>query len=291
MGGRSVTVGYVNGDKVSNELVQQYSQEYQGNQLLQEEIHKYVWERIVSEKLLTQKTTEAGIVVTADEMGDMFLSSDPSLLSPTVVRRLGDPKTRQVNTEQVKQAIDMFHNPGKLRTQAGDDQRRLEELMEQQANWISLEKSVKIERLQNKYFTAVEKGMYTPTWMVEMEQKTQETSYNFDYVRIPYLNVEDKIEVSDQEMTDYIAAHPRQYKREASANIEYIVFDVNPTPEDSAAYLKEMTEIATEFKQKTSMKEDSSFIAHQYGEFPINYYTKDEMAGNHRQCYFQRGRS
>lgn len=276
--GRSATVGYVNGDKVSNELVQQYTQEYQGGRYLNEEIQAQVWERIIGEKLLAQKTMDAGMMVTAEEMGNLFLSEDPSLLSPIVMNRLADPQTRKVNTEQVKQAIDMFHNTNALLQQANGNPQQKEALLEQQKNWLDLEKSVKVRALQDKYFKALEKGMYIPSWMVEMEHKTQETGYNFDYARIPYTNIKGNVEVSDQEMKDYIAAHPRQYKREATANIDYIVFDVKPTAEDSADYYNEMAAYAKDFAATKSMKEDSIFVQQYYGTFAANYYTKTELS-------------
>ncbi|BDS15260.1 peptidylprolyl isomerase [Aureispira anguillae] len=276
--GRATTVGFVNDDKVSGELVQQYTQEYQGGRYLTEEIQAQVWERIIGEKLLTQKTMAAGMIVTPTEMGDLFLSPDPRLLSPVVVNRLGDPQTRQVNSEQVRQAIDMFHNTNALLQQANGDPQQKETLLEQQRNWLALEKSVKVRALQDKYFKALESGMYTPAWMVEMEHKTQETGYNFDYVRIPYTNIKAKVEVSDQEMKDYIAAHPRLYKREATAAIDYIVFDVKPTSEDSTIYFDEMAQYAKEFAATKSMKEDSTFIQQYYGTFAPDFYTESEMS-------------
>ncbi|MDC0230485.1 peptidylprolyl isomerase [Aureispira] len=277
--GRSATVGYVNNDKISNDLVQMYSREYQGNQLLSEQINVYVWDRIVKEKLLDHKTYDAGILVTADEMGDMFVSSDPSLLSSIVKRYFGDSKKGgYVNTEEIKQRIEIFHNTNSLLKQAGDDPRKKEELLEQQKNWVNLERTVKQNRLQNKYFKAVKRGIYTPLWMVEMEQKTQKTAYNFDYVRIPYTNISEKIDVSDQELNDYISAHARQYKREAAANINYIVFDVFPTSEDSAAYRTEMESYADDFSKRTTIKDDSAFVSLHYGEFAADFYTKDEMS-------------
>lgn len=275
--GRSTTVGYINSEKVSNDIIQEYTQEYQGGTYLTEEIQAQVWERIIGEKLLTQKTTAAGMKITPEEMGDLFLSEDPSLLSPVVMNRLADPKTRRVNTEQVKQAINMFHNTSALLQQANGDPQQKETLLEQQKGWLSLEKSVKVRALQDKYFKALEKGIYTPSWMVEMEQKTQETSYNFDYVRIPYTSIQGNVDVSDQEMKDYIAAHPRLYKREATANVEYLVFDVNPTSEDSTIYYDEMAEYAKELGESTSMKDDSLLIQQYYGTFAADYYTKNEM--------------
>lgn len=277
LGGRSMTVGYVNGDKISNDLVQEYSQNFQGGQYLAEQIQEQVWNQIVREKLMDRKVMEAGFSVTADEMGDMFISPDPSRLSPTIRNYFGDRQTGMVNTDDIKQRIDFYHNTTLLLKQATTPKQR-EEMLEQQKNWLSLEKSVKQERLQSKYFDAINMGVYTPTWMVEMEHKTQEAAYNFDYVRIPYTNISDKIEVTDAEMNAYIAAHPRQYKREATANIEYVMFDVTPTAKDSAEYRQEMLDYAQDFAETKSITEDSAVVARLYGQFPANYYTKEELS-------------
>jgi peptidyl-prolyl cis-trans isomerase D len=276
--GRSATVGYVNGEKVSNDLVQGYSSEYKGAGYLQEEIQAQVWDRIVGEKLLTQKTADAGMVVTPTEMGDLFLSQDPRLLSPVVQNRLADPKTRQVNTEQVKQMIDMYKNTGALITQANGNEKQKQQLLEQQKEWLALEKNVKTRALQDKYFIALEKGIYTPSWMVEMENNIQETSYNFDYVRIAYTSIKGDVKVSDKEMNDYIAANGRQYKREATANIEYVVFDVIPTSEDSLYYYTSMEERAVELREAKTMEEDSSVVLQYTKDFAANYYTETEMS-------------
>jgi peptidyl-prolyl cis-trans isomerase D len=276
--GRSATVGYVNGEKIPNDLVQEYASEYKGAGYLQEEIQAQVWERIVGEKLLTQRTVDAGMVVTPTEMGDLFLSQDPRLLSSVVQSRLADPKTRQVNTEQIKQMIDMYKNTSALMSQAGTDRKQQDQLLEQQKEWLALEKAVKVRALQDKYFIALEKGIYTPSWMVEMENKLQETGYNFDYVRIPYTGIEDKVEVSDKEMKDYIAANARQYKRKATAGIEYIVFEVEPTNEDSIYYYTSMEERALELRTAKTVKEDSSVVLQYTKDFASNYYTETEMA-------------
>ncbi|WMX15772.1 MULTISPECIES: peptidylprolyl isomerase [unclassified Aureispira] len=275
--GRSATVGYVNGEKVSNDLVQEYASDYKGAGYLQEEIQAQVWERIVGEKLLTQKTNEAGMLVTPTEMGDLFLSEDPRLLSPVVQSRLADPKTRQINRPQIKQMIELYKNTGALMQQAGGNKQQQQQLLEQQKEWLALEKSVKTRALQDKYFVALEKGIYTPSWMVEMENKLQETGYNFDYVRIPYTSIKDKVEVSEQEMKEYISNHARQYKRKATANIEYVVFDVKPTSEDSMYYYTSMEERAQELRDAKTTKEDSSVVLQYTRDFAPNFYTRTEM--------------
>ena len=169
--GRSATVGYINGEKVSNDLIQEYAAEYKGSGYLEEEKQAQIWERIIGEKLLTQKTADAGMLVTSTEMGDLFLN--PKLLSPVVQNRLADPKTRQVNTEQIKQMISMYKNTGALMEQANGDLKQQNQLWEQQKEWLALEKNVKTRALQDKYFVALEKGIYTPSWMVEMVNNLQ----------------------------------------------------------------------------------------------------------------------
>ena len=224
-----------------------------------------------------QKTLAAGMEVTSTEMGDLFLSKDASLLSPIVQSRLADQKTRQVNTDQVKEMIAMYKNTSALIKRADGNVKQQEQLLDQQRDWLALEKSVKTRALQDKYFVALEKGIYTPTWMAEMENNLQETGYNFDYVRIPYTNIKNEVSVSDKEMKDYIAANARQFKREATANIEYVVFDVAPTKEDSLLYYTSMEERAVELRAAKTGVEDSSVVLQYTKDFSSTFYTETEM--------------
>jgi peptidyl-prolyl cis-trans isomerase D len=273
----NTTVGYINGEKVTNDMVRAYTEDYQGQGYLNEEIQKNVWDRIIGEKLLLQKTTEAGMMVTPEEMGDLFVSDRPELLSSLVVQRLGDPQTRQVNTQQVKQTMDFMKNTGQILSQTKDNPQQRAAALEQQQQWFALERAVKVKSLQDKYFIALERGIYTPSWLAELDNKIEETGYNFDYVRVPYTNVTDPIEITDQAIQDYIKAHPKEYEREATVSLEYITFDVTPTAADSAEYRQELLEIAEDMQKAEDMKDDSLVIQRNYGSFPANYYTEDEL--------------
>lgn len=276
--GRSATVGYVNGEKISNDLVQGYASEYKGSGYLQEEIQADVWQRIIGEKLLTQKTTEAGMVVTPTEMGDLLLSSDYRLLSSIITNsRFMDRNTGQVNRTEINRMI-ATKNTSVLMNEASGNVRQQEYLLEEQRGWLALEKSVKVKALQDKYFLALRKSVYTPSWMVELENKIQETGYNFDYVRIPYAGIEDAVEVSDKEIKDYIAANARQYKSEATADIEYLTFDIEPTSEDSLIYYTSMEAIAGELRAAKTEEEDSSVVLQYTKDFASTFYTETEMA-------------
>lgn len=272
------TVGYINDEKVSNDLVREYAEDYKGQGYLNEEIQRDVWDRIVGEKLLLQKTTEAGMKVTPVEMGDLFVSDRPELLSSIVVQRLGDPQTRQVNTQQVKQTMDFMKNTGEIMSQTKDNPQQRSSALEQQQQWFALERAVKVKSLQDKFFIALERGMYTPSWLAKMDNDLEETGYNFDYVRVPYTNVEGNIEVTDDEIKKYIAAHPKEYDRKATASIEYVTFDVVPTASDSAEYRQELSEVAEDLgKAAGNIKEDSLVVQRNYGTFAAEYFTEDKL--------------
>jgi len=272
MGGSSSKVGSVNGEKITRDEIQKYSQNMQGRGMLSEEIDAQVWQQVVTEKILNQKAEEAGLAVTADEMGELFLSPDPRIQSQLVRQQFMDRQTGQVNTDQIRQVLNMFKSKSALRQQYQGEQ--LQQMLEQYDTWKDLEKSVKQQRLQSKYFNALDAGFFTPNWLTNLEHKTRNTAYNFDYVSIPYSAINGEGEVTDEEMKKYIAAHPRQYKREASANIDYVLFDVIPTSKDSSDYIDEMKNVAEEFK---TLGDDSLVVAKYDGEFPIDYLTKEEM--------------
>lgn len=274
--GGSSTVGYINDEKITNDMVQQYSDEYKGAGYLNEEVRAQVWERLVGEKLLTQKATEAGIEVTPEEMGDMFFSDRPQLLSPIVRQRFGDRQTGQVNTQQLRQQMMEIKNTSALMARA-ETERQKEEIREYQKQWFAMERNIKIDRLQGKYFQALNAGFYTPKWMAEFENNLQNATYNIDYVRIPYTNVTGDIQVSDEDLKSYVAARAKEYDRKAAVSIEYVSFMVTPTSADSALYRDEMQKAAAALAQATTMKEDSNEVQRYYGEFPKAYYTEDEL--------------
>ena len=277
LSGKAATVGYVNDDKITSEMIRVYSDDYKGGGYLNEEVQEMVWDRLIGEKLLLQRTAEAGIEVTPEEMGDMFLSDRPDLLSPIVRNRFADRQTGQVNTQQLKQQMTEIKNTSALLQRAQSEQDK-QELLEVQKQWFAMERNVKVDRLQGKYFQTLNAGFYTPNWMAEFENNLQNASYNIDYVRIPYTNVGGEVEVTDEELKAYIAGRPKQYDREAVVGIEYVSFLVTPTAQDSAFFSEELEQIAAELQESTTTKEDSQIVLRNSGELLNNYYTKEELS-------------
>lgn len=271
MGNGSKNIGSVNGIKISRDEYQARSQELQGRQILQEEIDKYVWERLVYDKIVEDKAVEAGFAVLKSEMSELFLGAD-DVISPIVRQQLANPQTRQIDRKQLKQMIDFYNNPLALSQYTPEQRTQVED---QKKNWEKLKQNVLNTRMADKYISALRNGIYVPNWLAEKAHKDNNTTYNFNYVRIPYTSIDNStIQVNDEDLNNYIKENSKLYQREASANIEYAIFNVVATAKDSADYLDEMTSIAAEFK---ATKDDSSFVQINDGSIDVKYLTADEF--------------
>lgn len=272
LGNSSSKVGSVNGEKITRDQISEASQSLQGQGLLQQEIDKNVWDNLVVEKLINQKAKEAGFDVTADEMGELFLSEDPRIQSSLVAQQFRNPQTGQIDYERIRQALTTFKSKSNITTQYQGEQQQ--QLLKQYDVWKNLEESVYNRRLQNKYFNALDIGFYTPDWMVETENNIRYASYSFEYASIPYTAVEGEGDVTDAEINEYIKSNARQYKRDATISVDYVTFDVVPTAADSTEIYNELAATADEFRTET---DDTLFVDSRDGQFAADYYTKEDL--------------
>ncbi len=81
------------------------------------------------------------------------------------------------------------------------------------------------------------------------------TTVDFDVVSVPYTFAPDStIKVSGSEIKSYYKAHKKNYKQNASRDIEYVVFEVTPSADDIAATSDKMDEAYAEFGKTDNMK-------------------------------------
>ena len=127
---------------VENNLKQQY----RTNNLTQEQsfaAKQQAYQSLLSQKLLRQECDKLGLVVSEDELNDMFFGDFIPLI---VKQNFSDPKTGQYNAQAIKQYIAQFD--------------KLPE--DQKASWTEFERYVKQNRLQEKYNALVSSSFYMP---------------------------------------------------------------------------------------------------------------------------------
>ena len=145
-------VAVVNGKRITveefqmrvNRAVEEEQMRYrtQYNRSMPEErssqINKEIFDRMVSEMVLSDATKEMGLGVSAEELQDLLTGDN---LSMQVIQLFGDPRTGEVDQARIKEFIQYIFS---------DDQSQytpeeLERINEQRNFWIELEKNVKEE--------------------------------------------------------------------------------------------------------------------------------------------------
>jgi peptidyl-prolyl cis-trans isomerase D len=131
----------------------------------------------------------------------------------------------------------------------------------QQAMMIfeNFKNSLPESRLRTKYFNLFQKSVYVTKEEARREYQAQNTKAEVKYLYVPYYSVSDTaFKVTDDQIEDYIEKNKGLYKVEEGRSIEYVLFKVAPSREDSAQAKKELQELAQEFAEADN---DSLFVS------------------------------
>jgi len=219
-----------------------------------------LWNYFVEKTIVDDYADKLGLGVAPDELSDLEFGAN---LSPIVQNNFRNPQTGQVDRQQLssfQQAI----NEGK-------------ELNPQFTSfWNEQRKQIVKTHKQTKFNNLVAKAMYVPNWQAELMAKFQSERADFDYVLIPYESVSDNdVQITDADFEAYIKKNKVKYTNaEEVRNLNYIVYDVLPTAQDSQKIYADLVAFRDEFK---NTKDDSTFVVNNQGFFPNAYAKKDDL--------------
>ncbi|MEM6967469.1 MAG: peptidylprolyl isomerase [Bacteroidota bacterium] len=261
------TIGNIGGNKIS---YPEFDRIYQIRSKNFESTDSYgqrasVWNYLVEKTILEEEAEDLGIGVSSQELID--LQFNPATLSPLMAQRFPAAGGNQFSPQPDMQRIQSFQQA----IEAGTD--LTPEFID---FWKMHEGEVRKDRVQTKLNTLVSKSMYTPTWMVEKSYAEQNQAINFNYVKIPFDEVDDsEVTVEDSDLSDYLKANAAKYMQdEATRKLGYVVFDVIPTVADSAKVRDEMAKLGDEFAAAES---DSNFVENNYGQFRQGWLEADNL--------------
>ena len=233
---------------------------------VRESFKDQVWTDIIREVVLESQFKELGIAVSPEELFDMVQGNDPH---PQVQQAFTDPNTGVFNPSQVLQFL-----------------KSLETMpVENRNQWLLFEEGIEKERVSSKYNTLLTKGLYATTGMVKRAYIEQNEQRSIKFVAKRYVTVPDStVEVSDEELTAYYNEHKKEYKQDASREIEFVKFEVEPSDADTEEAKKWMDETSAEFKETD---DDSSFVVYN-SEVPLDetFYGADAMPANLDSGFF-----
>lgn len=226
----------------------------------QEYVNQSAWQELLTENVLLPVMDKAGVKVGDDEMVDL---SQGTNISPVLLREhtfIGE--NGQFDRSRLVQFIKQIpqDNSGNLSTY-----------------WMFLEKNIRNEQIFSKYVSLlVKSSIFNP---VELRRIIEENNVTSDvsFVLQPYAFAPDStVTVSKQEIKDYYNKYKRHFYRNASRDIEYVVFNVVPSETDMELAKKSIDNLFDEFATTDNLK---NFLA-KNSDKPLDpyYYKEGELA-------------
>ncbi|MBS1948835.1 MAG: SurA N-terminal domain-containing protein [Bacteroidetes bacterium] len=276
-GGNSNIIGRVNGKDIEypkfQELVEAMESQYKAqgypvNDMMSQNIRSQVWDQLVQDDILDKIYQKTGIEVSDKELNDMLAGPNPV---QGIRQSFTDKKTgifdAQAAASTINQLRTIYKGNKKTDNNYTNAKRFFEEL---QPQWIK-------DREREKYLSMLSNSAYMPKWMAEKMISDQSQVSSISYVNTPYSTISDSaVKVTDEEINSYVQTHKEQYHQDESRSIAYVSFSAAPTSNDSAAVLKQITDLKPEFDTTHSIE---NFIARNGSdmEFSNMYYPKSKI--------------
>lgn len=266
-GGAGTDVGEIASSTISFEEFQQKVEElsYQfalnsgqnPSSLDLEGIRQQAWQQLIVENVFTPQYEELGVSVTDDEMVEMVQGNN---IHPFVRQAFTDPQTGIFNKEQLMGYLQQL---GSL-----PDQNK--------AAWINFENSLRPQRALTKYENLFGLTNYATKYEAKDEYRKNNSTASIDFLYVPFFSVPDStVAVSDAEMMSYLNGHEEEYQREETKNIDYVVFDIQPSAEDSSIVKDEVADLSDGLMTATN---DSIFASiNSDGYAPYNSYNANTL--------------
>lgn len=246
------------------ELTQNYlrntQQESVPDEAISQQIREQAWETLITNYVLANNLPDLGFVVHPDELQDMIVGTniDPQILQIPIFK---NQQTGLFDPNLVKQFIsNMDKDP------SGNARK----------SWVAFEKELEHQKLLRKYYTAVKKGLYVTN--VEAQNYAEEASNqnNIQMLLKRYTDLSDSlVTVTDKDLEKFYKEHLYLFEQEESRDIEYVVFEVKPSPADMQSLQQKMMDIKERFIAAENVEE----FVNQNSDVPYSeqFFSKGEL--------------
>jgi peptidyl-prolyl cis-trans isomerase D len=201
-------------------------------------VREQTWNDIVRKYILEDNLDDLGIRISEEEMEDMLWGNH---IHSIIQTNFTNPETNRIDTAMIQQ---YFAN-------ADQDPSGQQVFV---ANY--LKQMITQDRLITKYNAGLAKGLYVPEFIAADDYKNKGDKVNFILVSRNYKDIPDEeIKVTEAEVEDYFKANLFRYQIENDyCDIEYIVFDVKPSAEDTAHTLANIKQLKQQFEETETPK-------------------------------------
>lgn len=230
------TVSVMDFESRVEELTENYKrntgQEATPDEATMQSIREQVWESLLIDYIVANNLEDNGITVHPNELQDIIVGNN---IDPQV-QQIPVFKNQQTGLFDKNLVIQFITNLDKDPT----GNARL--------SWVAFEKQLEKAHLTNKYYTSVKKGLYVTGAEAKEHAENSNNNVDLKFIVKRYGDINDSlITVTDKEIDTYYNEHKHLFEQEASRDIEFVIFNVNPSPEDIEKIENRMKSIREEF--------------------------------------------
>ena len=185
-------------------------------------------EQMIQENIMTKEYEATGISVSPEELYDQFTGENPHQW----VAQSFPGADGGVDREMINNYLQNLNN---LPT-------------EYRSRWADFERSVKQDRLQNKYNNLLKASYFVPNKLAEKYYANKNTKASADIVALRYTTIADStVVVTDKDNKAYYEENKYRFETDERRDIEYIVYEVKPSLQDRQDALKVVRDMREEF--------------------------------------------
>ncbi|MCC8171963.1 MAG: SurA N-terminal domain-containing protein [Parabacteroides sp.] len=259
-------IGKIDGNEIKihdynqrvDEMAEMYKMQSGQNSLPEEymtQIRESVFQNIVRDTVMAEETGKLGLTVTPEELFDMVQGEN---ISPVLLQMqiFVNPETGTFD----KTALLDF-----LKRIEGVNEASPADLIQEKNFWLFWEKSMKQQRLEQKYTTLLSKAIVANP--IDAKDAFESAAVNSDiaYVMQSYASVPDStVSVSKSEVEKRYNERKELYKQKEAKVIKYIAVDIVPSQEDYDNVSNEIEGIKDEFKSSANVAD----LVNEYSEVP-----------------------
>lgn len=211
------------------------------------------WQEFVEQNVWEKEFDEVGVRISTEELQDMF---GGRFIHPYIqqIPVFTNPQTGAFDPVALQNFLTVIATEP---TDLPEDQ--LAQWRQQRAQWENVETAVEKSRLQTKYQTLVEKGLYVTDKEVARQYAENGDRFNIRYVGRAFSEVPDStVQVTDEDLKKAYDENKNRFKSDfAVRGIRYALFEILPTAKDSAALYATIAAVKPGFEAST---DDTSFL-------------------------------
>jgi len=234
-------IGEVNGEVISYtdfnakvDRTMETQKQNSGNDKINDQetyqIRQSTWSNMVKSLLMDNEYLELGLTVTPEELFDQIQGKQPHRY---ILQYFKDPKTNQYDPALV---LNYLKNLNQMEPKERDA-------------WLQFEKAIKDDRIETKFNNLIAKGYYLPKAFLQKEYALQTKSVKVRFIAPPVQQIPDSlIKLTDADFQKFYDKNKGYfYQDEAFRDLDFVVFDVVPSPTDRKKTAEDVSQLYKDF--------------------------------------------